>query len=173
MKFALVLLMFIVMTAHAVVYRSTDRHGNVIFSDQPDDNAEQIELKKLPTYTPAPIPVTPDIIEPEQLLENVLPPKYQIKIVSPKQNESIWENAGNVGVNVELTPELNTERGDQLMLKLDGVQIGEPQVASSFTLTNIDRGSHVLVVSVVDKMGKVLRRSVSVLFHLHRRSVAQ
>ena len=171
MKFILLLLMFVAMTAQAVIYRSVDKHGNVRFSDQPDNNAEQIELKELPTYTPT--PVTPDVVEPEQVSETILPPKYQINIISPKQNESIWENAGNVSVNVEVTPALNAERSDQLMLKLDGAQVGEPQIASSFTLTNIDRGSHVLVVSVVDKMGKVLRRSISVLFHLHRRSVAQ
>lgn len=162
------------MSAYAALYRSIDEYGNVSYSDMPSENAELIELKELSTYTPTPIPtkvdvITEDIVELEQ---DLTPPNYKISIASPEQNESIWDGGGTVTIAVNISPALNSERADQIVFKLDGQRVGEPQSSTSFTLTNIDRGSHIVVASVVDKAGKVMKNSKSILFHIHRRSVA-
>ncbi len=143
----------------------------------PSENAKLIELKELATYTPTPIPtkidvITEDIIELEQGLTP--PPNYKISITSPEQNESIWDRGGTVIIAVNISPALNSERADLIVFKLDGQRVGEPQSRTSFTLTNIDRGSHIVVASVVDKVGKVMKNSKSIVFHIHihRRSVA-
>jgi len=60
-----------------------------------------------------------------------------------------------------------------VQFKLDGKKVGEPQTGLSYTFQNIERGSHILTVSVVNKKGKVIKASKSVLFHMHRNSVAQ
>ena len=54
MKYWLVSLLFVTMSAYAALYRSIDEYGNVSYSDMPSENAELIELKELSTYTPPP-----------------------------------------------------------------------------------------------------------------------
>lgn len=172
MKYILFILFFVVITAQAEFYRSIDEHGNVVYSDQPSDNAEQIELKGLSTYTPTPIVEDAPITETKASTEQVVP-EYQVSILAPKQNEAFWSSGGTVEVIANIQPELNAERQDRLLFTLDGNAVGEAQSDLTITLENVERGSHILVVTVVDNRGTVLQRSKSVLFHLHKRSVAQ
>ncbi len=176
MKYFLSLALILACSVQADIYRSVDKQGNVTYSDVPDTQAEQIELEALPTYEALPIPVVPADDAQSQVNdndENLKKPKYKISIVSPEQNQSIWEGGGIFTATATITPELNTDRVDQVQFKLDGKALGEPQTGLAYTLKNIERGSHILTVSVVDKQGKVLKTSKSVLFHMHRHSVAK
>jgi hypothetical protein len=159
----------------ADIYRSIDRDGNVTFTDEPNNKAELIELEELPTYEAAPIPVLPAEAMPEPVEEDndLKKPKYKISITSPEQNQSIWTGGGVLTASVSVQPELNVNRADKVQFKLDGKKVGEPQTGLSYTFQNIERGSHILTVSVVNKKGKVIKASKSVLFHMHRNSVAQ
>ena len=123
MKNYLILLLFVAVTTQADIYRLVDEQGNVSYSDQADSNAEQIELKGLSTYTPTPVPVEIEEIAPV-IAEGKIP-DYQVVITSPTQDENIWGNTGTITVMVDISPELDTERGDQLLFKLDGHQVGE------------------------------------------------
>lgn len=168
MKYYTLLLLLIVLTIQADVYRTVDRQGNIIFSDTATENAEKIELKESFTYTP---PVITDLIEGE--LQSPIPleipiPSYTIVITSPTQNETVRENAGNVIITSLISPALSVERADKLLFSLDGNLKSTAQDASSYTFTNVDRGSHIAVVSVVDKSGKTIKSSKSILFHLQR-----
>jgi hypothetical protein len=95
-------------------------------------------------------------------------PNYTLVITSPSQNETIRENAGDISINSSVTPPVNTDRGDKLIFSLDGKLKSTAQGATSYTFTNVDRGSHIAVVSVVDKTGKVIKASKSILFQLQR-----
>lgn len=166
MKYYSVLLLLIAFSAQAEVYRSVDKQGNVIFSDTSSDDAEKVELQESFIYTP---PVIVDISEPEESLPVEIPiPKYKLTIISPIHDETIRENAGNISIASTLSPELNAQRGDKLVFSIDGSLKSEAQTETIYTFTNVDRGSHIAVVSVVDKAGKVIKSSKSVLFHLQR-----
>ena len=167
MKYFTLLLLLISLAVHAEVYRSVDKQGNVIFSDTATDDAEKIELQESYTYTP---PVIIDLAddEPSLPLIEIAVPDYTVIITSPSQNETIRENAGNITINSSITPSVNTDRGDKLIFSIDGKLKSAAQDATSYTFTNVDRGSHIAVVSVVDKTGKVIKASKSVLFHLQR-----
>jgi len=167
MKYYTLLLLLITFAAQADVYRSVDKQGNVIFSDTSTDNAEKIELQESYIYTPPVIIDEADDELPSPLVEMAVP-DYSIVITSPSQNEAIRENAGNITITIAVTPALNTERGDKLIFSLDGLLKSETQDANSYTFTNVDRGSHIAVVSIVDKTGKVMKASKSILFHLQR-----
>ena len=91
----------------------------------------------------------------------------EIRISSPADDASIRDNAGNVKVDVKLSPELRT--GDKVELKLDGQSIGGGK-KTAFTLTDMDRGSHSLQALVKNSAGKVVARSASITFTLQRRS---
>ncbi|MFT7414150.1 MAG: hypothetical protein ACI9FO_000808 [Methylophagaceae bacterium] len=167
MKYYTLLLLLISLSVQADVYRSIDKQGNVIFSDTASDNAEKIELQESYTYTP---PVIIDLAEdePSPDLVEIAVPNYTVSIVSPSQNEAIRANAGNITISSTITPALNTERADKLVFSLDDQLKSAAQDTNSYTFTNVDRGSHIAVVSVVDKTGKVIKASKSILFHLQR-----
>ena len=167
MKYYILIVLFISLAVSAEVYRSVDKQGNVIFSDTPTDNAVKIELQESYVYTP-PVIVDLDDDKPAPPPVESEVPNYALMITAPSQDEAIRENAGNVTISSTIMPELNTERGDRLIFTLDGKLKSTVQDSTSYTFTNIDRGSHIAVVSVVDKTGKVLKSSKSILFHLQR-----
>ncbi|MDF1587873.1 MAG: DUF4124 domain-containing protein [Gammaproteobacteria bacterium] len=174
MKYIPLVLLFVAMTVHAAFYRSIDEYGNVVYSDQPSANSEQIELKELSTYTPTPIVEVEAVTDANDAESTDIDvPDYQISISTPKQNEAFWSNGGTVDVTATVQPELSAERNDQLLFLLDGKPVGQAQSDLTIRLDNVERGSHILVVTVVDSQGKILQRSKSVLFHLHKRSIAQ
>lgn len=172
MRFTLFFLLLLTFNVNAVIYRSVDDAGNIVYGDQPVKDGEEIELNVAPSYSAPELPAIEalDTIEQEQNSE-LAEPNYRISITSPEYDQSVWDNAGTVTVDVMIQPELSQERGDLIQFQLDGQKVGDAQSSTSFTLTNIDRGSHIVVASVIDKTGKVLKRSRSVLFHLHRRSL--
>lgn len=170
MKYYTLLLFLLSFTVNADVYRSVNKQGNVSFSDTASDNAEKIELQPSYTYNP---PVIPDLADDESASEPVemAIPDYALVIISPGQNEALRENAGNITINSSITPELNIDREDKLVFSLDGQLKSEAQIATNYTFTNVDRGSHIAVVSVVDKTGKIIKSSKSRLFHVLRANV--
>lgn len=170
MKYLVIILLFIATALQAAVYRTVDKHGNVVYTDIEDERSEEVIIDIAPSYTPLPIPKveTVDADEGEDNVEEV--PNYQIKIISPAQDES-FQNPEEITVVAAVSPALNSKRADKLQFKLDGKPVQSPQQGTSISLSALERGSHILVVSVVDKSGKALKRSKSILFHVHRRSV--
>ncbi|MFW5451680.1 MAG: DUF4124 domain-containing protein [Methylophagaceae bacterium] len=173
MKLLWIALFCVMTSAQAVVYRWHDENGRVVYSDEFHPNAEIIDMPSLSTYVPTPVtqPVITLNEDPSVADEALLVPDYQIKITSPENDGSIWGNDGNISVSVDINPELDSEREDKLIILVDNQQQGSAIGQTNFTLSNLDRGTHSVVVSVVDNSGKVLKLSPSVTFHLHRRAV--
>ena len=147
----------------AEVYRSVDKNGNLVFTDQPSPDAELIELDELQTieapstgsfeYTPPP--------------EKPAPKYSAVIITSPQNDVAIRDNAGNVTVNIATQPYLRSS--DELVLFMDGKEIilGK-STAKAFTA--LDRGTHQLRAVIRDANGRILQSSPSVIFHLQRQS---
>lgn len=175
MKYIWIALFCVISAVNAEVYRWYDEHGRLVYSDEYHPNAEVVDVRNLSTYTPTPtqqLVVTANEQAPED--EGVAEiPNYQVSIISPENDQSVWQNDGNLAVSVDIKPPLDKERGDKLLVMVDGQQQGDAIPTVSFTLSNLDRGTHSIVVSVVDDKGKLLKLSQPVTFHLHRRSVAQ
>lgn len=174
MKIYLVFLLLMSFGLQADIYRSVDKDGNVTYTDEPNNEAELIELEELPTYEAAPIPPALFEEQADPLAEenDVLQiPNYTISITSPEQNQSIWTGGGVLTASVVVRPELSSARGDLVQFTFDGKNVGGPQSSLSYTFENIERGSHILAVSIVDKNGRVIKTSRSVLFQMHRNSI--
>jgi hypothetical protein len=143
----------------------------ITYTDQADAEAEIIEIESLTTYTPlASDFVTIDNNEDKEIETAI---DYKIRIISPNEDESLRSNEGIVNVNVSILPELDLARGDQVTVSIDGEVIGEPSTNTNFTLTNIDRGTHTLQLSVIDVKNRTLSSSDTISFHLLRHSVGQ
>lgn len=170
MRMILLVLLFMSCGLQADIYRSVDKNGNVTFTDEPNAAAERIELEELTTYEPIPIADLPieNTADSDNDNDNDQESNYSISITSPEQNESTW---GSITASVSVQPRLKANNQDKVQFKLDGKNVGEPQTGLSYTFDNVERGSHILVASVVDNNGKVLSTSKSVLFQMHRTSV--
>ncbi|MFT7234878.1 MAG: hypothetical protein ACI9QV_000447 [Methylophagaceae bacterium] len=172
MRISLLLLLILSFTLQADIYRLVDSNGNVTFTDEPNSKAELIELEELPTYEPIAIPISvvDSTTTPLEESDVLFVPNYRIMITSPEQNQSIWTGGGILIASVSLQPKLSTGRADLLQFTLDGKNIGDAQTGASYNFENIERGSHILAVSVVDKKGRILATSKSILFQMHRSS---
>ncbi|MFW5426595.1 MAG: DUF4124 domain-containing protein [Methylophagaceae bacterium] len=164
MKYLWLTLVLFVLPLNAEIYRLQDENGRVIYSDQFHPDAELVNVPKPASYRPPVINNAPDKLIEEGGLS------YEISISSPQENEAIWGNDGNLPVSVELQPELNIEEGQQLMISLDGMTLGEPQSSTDFIVPIIERGAHTISVSIINQAGVTLATSQAVNFQLHRAS---
>lgn len=156
------------------VYRKYHPDGVVEFTDQPSRGSEELQIEELPTYkfTPAtpPAEITPSLkprakqqAEPEQDIARIY---KKLTITRPSRGETIRSNSGDLDVSFDLSPALQYYRGDRLEYLLNGKSILKTEQPQ--TLKNLDRGTHTLVIRVIDKDNKVLIHSDSVTFHLKR-----
>lgn len=176
MRLTPLLMLLFLLPVHAEIYRWVDDSGNVVFSDEPQPGAERVDLPPATTYTPVDDEAVTDEIlklspEDEGSAQQTEVPDYQIRIVAPANDESIWVNNGDVTVSVIVEPTLDAERGDKVMLRLDGEAVSEPRNSTTFQLSNLSRGTHTLNAMVVDPNGATLTSTGAVTFHLHRASI--
>lgn len=163
--------MLFLLPVQAEIYRWVDESGNVVFSDESQPGAEKIELPPSMTYTPVESE-TDNILKlsPDEEEVDLDVPDYEIRIVAPANDESIWVNNGDVTVSMIIEPELDAERGDKIVLELDGQPVAESLASTTFQLKNLSRGTHNLTAMVVDSNGMTLARTGELIFHLHRAS---
>ena len=90
-------------------------------------------------------------------------------VVSPGQQETLWNIQGNLNVQVELSPALQS--GHRLDAYLDGERIVLGATGSQFTLSNVFRGLHTLQAVIVDQSGEEVLRSLAVTFMVQQTSI--
>ncbi|EGT3626803.1 DUF4124 domain-containing protein [Morganella morganii] len=151
------------MLAQATVYKWVDKDGKVHYSDEPQPNAQVVELKeKTLNQIALPLPKT-DSNNANQAIESI---QYKVNITSPAEEETVRDNNGDFDVVATITPELKSQY--LMVLKLDGNPIGQPQIGGTFKLKNIDRGEHTLVVDALTQNGKVFASSSPRKIFLHQ-----
>ncbi len=169
MRILLLSLLFFAGQVAAEVYRSVDEDGNITYSDKPTEGAEKIKKQDVQTIDTPNIPQFKYTPPRDQTAEK--PAIYNsIAITSPENDTSVRENAGNLTVNVSLKPNLKTAYGHSLSLTMDGKEVGSGR-SRTFSLTNVDRGTHTLVARVKGSNGQVIIQSEPVTFTLQRVSI--
>lgn len=144
------------------VYKTVDSNGNIIFSDEPTEGAEKIDVPEpmiVPSLTDYP-PLREEAEEAE--------PYNTLAITSPKQDETYFRSEGDLKVTVQVRPGLS--RSDTVVLYLNGVEQLSGR-ATSFSLPELDRGTHQLSVAIRDREGTILKTSEPVTFHMRQNSV--
>lgn len=139
----------------AAVYKSVDAKGNVVYSDAPSKNAKEISLPPI-SIVPSLSPV--DVARANTAPDNVTQPRvtqYQLSFVSPLPDQVV-RKPDSVNVNVNSVPPLSN--GDVMSILLDGVVIANGNSATVST-ENLDRGTHSLVVRVMNANGQVVSQS--------------
>jgi len=163
-RFILIILLIISGTLNAEVYKWTDASGDVHFSDKPHPGAEKIDLPEVQMYSTPPIP--PSIPDNKQAENDSQSVYKNLAIMQPQDQATIRNNEGHLSLIAQASPGLKP--GDKFQLLYDGTTLGEPQIAPVFTLKDINRGSHTLVVQIINAEGKVLISSQSTTIFMHR-----
>ncbi|SHI21272.1 DUF4124 domain-containing protein [Ferrimonas marina] len=165
MRWSVLFLLMITLPLSASVYKWTDEHGQVHYSDKPREGAEQVEVdpSKISTVElPAPRPVVAQA-EPESTQ-----PDYRIALLDPQDEATIRDNNGQLDLQIQLEPDL--QDGHRVQLLLDGEVVRTLGGGGSYALDNLTRGEHQLQAQVIDKNGKVLASTASRTVYLHRHS---
>ena len=160
--------------AQAQIYESKDKSGAPVFSDTPSPGSKDVTLPA-PNISDAPMPSV-------QRQAPATPAYSELSIVSPSLGGTLHTNTGEFDVKVNLSPALNSNRGDRFVVKLDGTTLPGRYTSPTIEVTSQDFAAaatenvqHQLDVSVVDKNGKILIAASPLTFYIqgagvHRRS---
>lgn len=163
----------------ATVYRTTDAEGNVVFTDQPSEGGERVDLEPLtvvPSPEPAPSPPVVRARDPASArpsagaVSGPFMPYSTFRIASPQDEETLPTGAaGNAQVALDIDPDLRDDH--RVRLLLDG-QVSQSALHTSvFMLTNLNRGEHRLQAELLDASGQVRHRSEPVTLYVQRASI--
>ena len=146
------------------IYKTVDANGNTVYTDSPPANQKSEEVD-LPSITPLQIQTPQHYYQPPARKQNEPKADYSsLKIITPLSGTTI-RNTGDVAVAAKMDTGLLSNHRFQLFL--DGKKYGKKQRNSSFKLTGLDRGTHILEVAVVNGKGKKLE-STSSTVHIQK-----
>ncbi len=148
------------------VWKWVDESGKVHYSDQPGPNAVKVDLN-VQTYSSeeaAPRATSPNAPSAARKPTATTATYRTLQITSPAQDETIQGTGGQVAVQLNLDPALQT--GHRIRVLLDGQPVGGESPGLSLTLPQVDRGTHTLQASVVSANGEMVIGSTAVTFHV-------
>jgi len=149
----------------APVYKWVDAEGVTHYSDQPHPNAKEVELPPVNTVRGAAAPATATTPA-----ASAGGPSYRCDLIRP-ENEEVFLNTSTISARVRLEPELAA--GDQIAVAIDGYLLtDQPTTGTEFVITNVERGTHTVMIAVYDRTGqKQLCSTPAVTFHVRQPSV--
>jgi len=174
------------------VYKYVQPDGTVLLTDNPQKGAEQVDYNENTwSSSNSQRPDVQKILDEsrnigindnkddkatkdqtgssEKLVKNQ-PEKQKIEILYPTDNTYIRNGVGEILVktNAVLKP------GQAIKSSLDGTVNDQLYDNPSFLLKNIDRGEHILLVSIVNKdNGSIILSSNPVKFYMYRNIIRQ
>jgi len=117
-------------------------------------------LKEPMTYRAQPAPQRTRESEPVDDTEKDSP-YTDLSITSPIDNSTLRNNAGNLQITFRVKPAL--QKSHRINLLIDGAIWQTSRSAGPIQLSNVDRGTHSIVVQITDEdSGKILISSDSI-----------
>ena len=150
----------------ATVYKWVDAQGVIHYSDQPHPEAQVIDVQ--PKNTVSSTPVAPAANAGGK--PAAAGTRYRCDLIRP-ENDEVFLNTSTVSARLRLEPELTP--GDQVAVAIDGKRLtNQPTVGTEFVMTDVDRGTHTLMMIIYDRTGKQeLCTTSTVTFHVRQPSV--
>lgn len=166
------LLSLVLVAAHAEeAWTWLDANGTRHYSDRPVDGATRIELGPAQGFTPSQ-PVPARASGPEPRAETPAAERYTVfDVVSPEQQETLWNIQGNLSVRVDLQPGL--QPGHRVDVYVDGQRRNLNATSTQLVVPEVFRGMHSLQAVVVDADGNELARTQAVSFMVQQTSIVR
>lgn len=156
----------------ATVWTWVDENGQQHFSDRPVAGARQIEIAGAQTFSRPATPARRSAASAggeSSDSQQAAAPYSEFIVVSPSQQQTLWNIEGNLNVQVALTPGL--QGGHRLDAFLDGQRMEIGATSSQFTVPEVYRGLHTLQAVIVDSNGNEVLRSLAVTFMVQQTSI--
>jgi hypothetical protein len=166
-KTLLLLLLLAPLSANAVIYKSVDSEGEVVYTDKPSPGAEEIP-EPSPNTVQMPKPQPKEAVKKDADKDTVY---TSLLITSPGANETIHSNPGLLSIKLALTPKLNIKAGDSVNIMVDGYVLIKNSSQLSAQIPDISRGSHRVQALVTNKQGVTLIKSRDVQIFMQRQSL--
>ena len=153
------------------VYKWVDENGVVHYSDQPHPEAQKVDVPPAQTYKGgASVPAMPTTGPSAPPASSEPASAYQGCAISEPAKDQTFTNVDALSVVVRTDPGLRP--GDRVYLTLDGQPLnGGKPTGSQFTLSPVDRGTHVVQAVVRDGQGGLMCQSPGVTFNVHQPSL--
>ena len=160
-------------------YRWTDENGTAHFSETPPPASLEIQLdlkviKQQITSSETTSPEIPEVPDTPLSAEKTEHTKSiqtasEINLVSPKNDETIRNNQGNILIQFSTNKPLDKDQYIQLLF--DGKKV-DAQQGNAFILKNINRGEHSLKGQLM-RNEKIIDSTKKITIFLHRATQRQ
>lgn len=168
-KLLLMLVLLPFAAAAAQGYKIVHPDGSVEFTDQPVKNAEEISLPDAQGYQSSGNgAASAQGKSTTTATPNGSGDYVQFAITSPQAEETISNSGGSVSVALSVSPALR--QGHQVVITLDGREMARGQ-STSFSLSEVERGAHLVSAALVDAAGTTLRQANPVTFYVFQQSI--
>lgn len=151
------------------IYKTVDEHGNTVYTDQkPSEDAVPVKLKELTVVDPVELGNEQVVSGEAEAVDGAQAlPDFGLRIVSPANEDTIWNTAYVLSVQVatdhELPPEL------RLVYLVDGEARSTTQ-STSVELDEVFRGEHQLSVELRTSDGRIIDTAGPVTFFMRQHS---
>jgi hypothetical protein len=145
-----------------------DANGTVHFSDRPVPGARQVELAGAQGFSSSPIARAPVSLPSSPVAQPPTQRYQRVEIVSPAEQETLWNIGAVLNVQVALQPGL--QPGHRIDLIYDGERRNLNATSSSVALPDVFRGSHTLQAVVLNGAGAEETRSPTRTFFVQQTS---
>jgi hypothetical protein len=146
------------------VYKVVDAMGRVIYTDTPpaDNSAKQLELPPINQLPASKAEQAEKLSSDKKLFGGY----SVISLVSPVDESLVHYDQQNIIVQLMLAPELQV--GHLVQFYLDRAVYGRPVAATSYSIGNLQRGSHTVSARIITAEGETVANSQLVRVHVQR-----
>jgi hypothetical protein len=135
------------------IYKTRDKDGNVVYTDKPPaGESEQVNLPPINSLSSGNLPSIPKRAKPQQ----PQPERYDINVLSPRENVTITPGQRDLAIAVGLSQSLSE---NHWILYFINDELIEETQSTSIVIQDIPRGTHRITIDVIDKDGNILGQS--------------
>jgi len=150
------------------IYKTVDENGNVVYTDQkPSDDAVPVTLKELTVVDPIELGDSSAVDNGTANGNTGQTPDFGLEIASPSAEETIWNTAYVLSVQVGTQRQLPS--GAQLAFLVDG-EVRNTSRSMSVEIEEVYRGEHQLSVELRSSDGRTLDSAGPVTFYMRQHS---
>lgn len=154
--------------AQGEIYKWVDKTGRVHYSDARESkDSEKIQLSKPSVYSS---PASQSSVSKGATTEKKKLTQYTNFAITYPANKSVVRNLDE-GLIITFTASPGLFKGNYIQLIVDGRILPAKITSLSHSLGDLDRGTHFLQSSIMDKDGRLKKRASVVQFHVRKEVV--